>query len=121
MDTLQNRTGNANFAAIPEIGNFTNILFYLRKNNVNWQYLNYLKEITTLNDEVISSWLNINSKTLRAYRKPDSILKDNMKEHLLLLISSLKKISTSGCKQKTDFLTIYLQMISLIPLSVSSL
>ena len=102
MDTLENRTGYANIAAIPEIGNFTNILFYLRKNNVNWQYLNYLKEITTLNDEIISSWLNINPKTLRAYRKPESVLKDNVKEHLVLIIS-LYKHGTDVFESKENF------------------
>lgn len=73
--------------SIPEVSNFTKILFYIRQNNINWKYFNYLKEITTLNDEIISTWLNINSKTLRAYRKPESTSKENIKEHLVLLIS----------------------------------
>jgi hypothetical protein len=76
-----------NISTIPEIGNFTKILFYLRNNDVNWNYFNYFKEITTLSDEITSSWLNINSKTLRAYRKPESTSKDNVKEHLVLLIA----------------------------------
>jgi uncharacterized protein (DUF2384 family) len=87
MATLERIKSSSQIAEIPEIGNFTKILFYLRQNNVNWIYFNYLKEITTLNDEIISAWLNINSKTLRAYRKPESISKDNIKEHLVLLIS----------------------------------
>ena len=53
----------------------------------NWNYFNYFKEITTLSDEITSNWLNINSKTLRAYRKPQSTSKDNVKEHLVLLIA----------------------------------
>jgi hypothetical protein len=76
-----------NISTIPEIGNFTKILFYLRNNDVNWNYFNYFKEITTLSDEITSNWLNINSKTLRAYRKPESTSKDNIKEHLVLLIA----------------------------------
>ena len=72
---------------IPEISNFTKVLFYLRQNNINFRYFNYLKEITTLSDEIISNWLSINPKTLRAYRKPESTSKDNIKEHLVLLIS----------------------------------
>ncbi len=76
-----------NISTIPEIGNFTKILFYLRNNDVNWNYFNYFKEITTLSDEITSNWLNINSKTLRAYRKPESTSKDNVKEHLVLLIA----------------------------------
>jgi hypothetical protein len=76
-----------NISTIPEIGNFTKILFYLRNNDVNWNYFNYFKEITTLSDEITSNWLNINSKTLRAYRKPESTSKDNVKEHLVLIIA----------------------------------
>jgi len=87
MASLVKTVNRENIAEIPEISNFTKVLFYLRQNNINWIYFNYFKQITTLNDEIISDWLNINSKTLRAYRKPESISKDNIKEHLILLIS----------------------------------
>ena len=84
------KAGTEYISNIPEISNFTKILFYLRQNNVNWRYFNYLKEITTLSDEIISNWLSINPKTLRAYRKPESTSKENIKEHLVLLISLYK-------------------------------
>lgn len=87
MASLVKTVSRGNIAQIPEISNFTKVLFYLRQNNINWVYFNYFKQITTLSDEIISDWLNINSKTLRAYRKPESISKDNIKEHLVLLIS----------------------------------
>jgi len=87
MASLVKTVNRENIAEIPEISNFTKVLFYLRQNNINWIYFNYFKQITSLNDEIISDWLNINSKTLRAYRKPESISKDNIKEHLVLLIS----------------------------------
>ena len=87
MATLGISSVKQNISTIPEIGNFTKILFYLRNNDVNWNYFNYFKEITTLSDEITSNWLNINPKTLRAYRKPQSISKDNIKEHLVLLIA----------------------------------
>ena len=87
MATLVKNRRRENIAEIPEISNFTKVLFFIRENNVNWNYFNYLKEITTLNDEIIANWLNITSKTLRAYRKPESMSKDNIKEHLIVLIS----------------------------------
>lgn len=87
MATLVKNKRRENIAEIPEISNFTKVLFFIRENNVNWNYFNYLKEITTLNDEIIANWLNITSKTLRAYRKPESMSKDNIKEHLIVLIS----------------------------------
>lgn len=101
MATLVKNT-RENIAEIPEIGNFTKVLFYLKKNNVNWTYFNYLKQITTLNDEIVSTWLNITSKTLRAYRKPESISKDNIKEHLVLLIS-LYEHGTDIFESKENF------------------
>jgi len=90
METLFKTVSTEGIAEIPEISNFTKVLFYLRQNNINWVYFNYFKQLTTLNDEIISDWLNINSKTLRAYRKPESVSKDNIKEHLVLLISLYK-------------------------------
>ncbi len=90
MTVLERKSIKKNVAEIPEIGNFTKIHFYLRKHDVNWVYFDYFKGITTLSDEVISDWLNINPKTLRSYRKPESISKDNVKEHLVLLISLYK-------------------------------
>jgi len=87
MTTLVKTISRDSIAEIPEIGNFTKVLFYLRQNNIDWIYFSYFKQITTFSDEIISAWLNINSKTLRAYRKPKSVSKDNIKEHLVLLIS----------------------------------
>jgi hypothetical protein len=84
---MENVLSKTSIAKIPNIGDFTKILFFLRGNDINWNYFRYFKEISTLSDEITSSWLSINSKTLRAYRKPDSTSKDNIKEHLILLIS----------------------------------
>ncbi|MFA6944744.1 MAG: MbcA/ParS/Xre antitoxin family protein [Pedobacter sp.] len=87
MASLVKTVNHESIAEIPEVSNFTKVLFYLRQNNINWKYFNYFKQRTTLSDEIISDWLNINPKTLRAYRKPESVSKDNIKEHLVLLIS----------------------------------
>lgn len=102
MGVLARNTIPLTIPKIPEISNFTNILFYLEKHNINWVYFNYFKEMTTLSDEIISSWLNINPKTLRAYRKPESISRDNIKEHLVLLIS-LYKHGTDVFESKENF------------------
>lgn len=72
---------------IPDISNYADIFFYIQKNTIDWHYLTYLKQVTTFNDEVISDWLNISVKTLRAYRKPDTIdFKENLKEHIVLIL-----------------------------------
>jgi uncharacterized protein (DUF2384 family) len=73
---------------IPNIGNYSEIFFYLKKNKIDWHYLTHLKQLTTFNDDVISDWLSISVKTLRAYRKPDTIdFKENLKEHIVLILA----------------------------------
>jgi len=72
---------------IPDMSNYTDVFFYVKNNIIDWQYLIYLKEVTTFSDDVISDWLNISVKTLRAYRKPETSFKENMKEHIVLILS----------------------------------
>ena len=72
---------------IPSISNYSDVFFYIRNHDIDWNYLNYLKELTTFSDEVISDWLNISVKTLRTYRKPETKFKDNLKEHIVLIVS----------------------------------
>ncbi len=72
---------------IPDISNYSDVFFYIRNHNIDWSYLNYLKELTTFSDDVISDWLNISVKTLRTYRKPETKFKENLKEHIVLILS----------------------------------
>ncbi len=72
---------------IPDINHYSDIFFYIRNHNVDWKYLNYLKDLTTFSDDVISDWLNISVKTLRTYRKPEAKFKENLKEHIVLILS----------------------------------
>lgn len=72
---------------VPAIGNDIDILFFIKNEEVDLQYLNYLKEITSFSDEVIAHWLDVSVKTLRNYRKSESDLKESLKEHLVLLLS----------------------------------
>ena len=72
---------------IPSISNYSDVFFYIRNHDIDWNYLNYLKELTTFSDEVISDWLNISVKTLRTYRRPETKFKDNLKEHIVLILS----------------------------------
>ena len=72
---------------VPAIGNDIDILFFIKNEEVDLQYLNYLKEITSFSDEVVAHWLDVSVKTLRNYRKSESDLKESLKEHLVLLLS----------------------------------
>lgn len=76
-----------NKSHVPAIGNDIDILFFIRNEEVDLRYLNHLKEISSFSDEVIANWFDISVKTLRNYRKSESVLKENLKEHLVLLLS----------------------------------
>ena len=66
------------------------IVTLVNKININWKYLRLFKEYTSVKDDTISDWLNINVRTLRNYRKYEINFKDNIKEQLILLFSLFK-------------------------------
>jgi len=72
---------------IPKGINDVDILMYLRKEKVNWEYVKTLKDSTHFKDEAISNWLNVSVKTFRSYKRPKQEFNDNIKEHVLLLLS----------------------------------
>lgn len=83
------------------------LLTILRTKNINWQYINAIRNLTGMSDEVLSTWLNVTVRTLRSYRKHKSgtteLLKDHFKEHVLLLLSLMKHgISVFGSRDKFD-------------------
>lgn len=87
---------------IPAIRNYTDVFFYTRNHTIDWSYLSYLKELTTFSDEVISDWLSISVKTLRAYRKPETTFKESLKEHIVLILS-LYEHGTCVFESKENF------------------
>lgn len=75
---------------IPEKLSNAEVISWLQTKEINWEYLLLFKEYSMLKDDILSNWLNISVKTLRNYRKPGIKFKDNVKEHLLLLLSLFK-------------------------------
>jgi len=81
----------------------SDILTFLHTKDVNWKYINMIKEFTGFNDDVISEWLNISVRTFRTYRQPDIKFKENIKEHILLLLSLFKHgIKVFGSSNEFD-------------------
>jgi uncharacterized protein (DUF2384 family) len=76
--------------AVPGQISDSEVLTFLQTNDVNWKYINIIKELTGFNDEVISDWLNISVRTFRTYRQPENKFKENIKEHILLLLSIIR-------------------------------
>jgi hypothetical protein len=73
-------------------GYFTDseVLDYMFSRDVDWRHVLTLSQLTGTSDILVSDWLNVNVKTLREYRKPGMQLKENIKEHVLLLLSLMK-------------------------------
>ena len=62
----------------------------LKTDKVGPQHLQALKDLTLLNDEKISDWLDISVKTFRSYKRPNSIIKARIKEHAVMALSLIK-------------------------------
>ena len=79
------------------------ILNLLHTNEINGEYIEAIKEITDLKDEVISVWLNISVRSIRSYRQSNSRLKENLKEQVIVLLSLIKHgIQVFGTKDGFD-------------------
>jgi len=72
---------------IPESLSDAEVIYWVQSGQIGWRHMSFLKDYTALNDETLSDWLNISVKTIRNYRKPECTLNDNIKEHLVLLLS----------------------------------
>ena len=83
-------TGNVVLDSVPRYINDGEMLHLLYTTDINWRYVNAIKTLTDLSDNIISDWLNISVKTFREYKKPKSIFKENVKEQVLLLLSLIK-------------------------------
>jgi len=75
---------------IPERISDSEVLNLLKTENINWEYVSFVKTFTKIKDELLSDWLNVNVKTFRSYKKNESELKENLKEQIILLISLFK-------------------------------
>lgn len=65
-------------------------LTMVKGNKIGAQHLQAIKDLTALNDEKISDWLDVSVKTYRSYKKPDTIIKERIQEHTVLTLSLIK-------------------------------
>jgi len=75
---------------IPDRITDSEVLTILKSNKVTGSYIAYIKDFTNIKDELLSLWLNVNVKTLRSYKRGDVLLKENLQEQVILLISLFK-------------------------------
>jgi len=75
---------------IPDRITDSEVLTILKSNKVTGSYIAYIKDFTNIKDELLSLWLNVNVKTFRSYKRGDVMLKENLQEQVILLISLFK-------------------------------
>lgn len=66
------------------------IIYSITKNGGSKTYFSTLKSISEEDDKEISTWLGMTEKTYRNYRNEDKLVKSNLMEHLVMLISLFK-------------------------------
>ncbi|SMD38079.1 Protein of unknown function [Reichenbachiella faecimaris] len=75
---------------LPEIVSEPDILYAVRKNNINSAHIGALKDLSGLKDDILSSTLNMNTKTFRSYKLAPSPIKPHVQEHVLAMLSLFK-------------------------------
>lgn len=76
------------------------VLEHLYGRDIDWRYFSTIKNLTGSSDSTISDWLNLSVKTLREYRKPGSTSRENIKEHVIILLTLIKHgIRVFGSKE----------------------
>jgi len=76
---------------IPTLNDFSKIYFYTTQNKFDNDFVKTLDSMIGLNDTILSDWLSITPRTFRNYKKnTDLVLKGNIKEHIVLIISLYK-------------------------------
>lgn len=75
---------------IPSVVSEPDILYAVRKHTINSSHIGVLKELSGLKDDLLSTTLNMNTKTFRSYKLAPSAIKPHVQEHVLALLSLFK-------------------------------
>ncbi|WP_420579795.1 antitoxin Xre/MbcA/ParS toxin-binding domain-containing protein [Reichenbachiella sp.] len=77
------------------------ILYAIRKHDINSGHISMLKDLSGLKDDLLSDALNMNTKTFRSYKQTPSPIKPHVREHVLALLSLYNHgIAVFGSSQK---------------------
>jgi len=75
---------------IPEITNYTEIYLLLNKKEITYEYLCCLKRITKINNNKLTDWLNISTRTLRQFVNNEREIDNHTQERIVLILSLIK-------------------------------
>lgn len=88
---------------LPIVSDVSNVYLYTTHSQLDKEFIAILDRLIGLGDALLSKWLNITTRTLRNYKnKKDLVLKGNLKEHIILILS-LYKHGTDVFSSVKDF------------------
>ncbi|MBO9619020.1 MAG: DUF2384 domain-containing protein [Niabella sp.] len=90
QDVLSKKGYQEIIETIPLVSDDLQVYYYTTNHRIDNKYVRLLNDLIQANDEIIAQWLNITPKTFRNYKSKDLSLKDNTKEHIVLLLSLYK-------------------------------
>lgn len=76
---------------VPEYNNDLDRIDLLYANEVDWQYMNAMKNMSDCTDETLSGFLNLSVKTFREYKKPNAAFNAQLQEHVLMILALFKQ------------------------------
>ncbi len=75
---------------IPQAISEPDVLYAVRQNNITSNYIDRLKRLSGLKDELLSASLNLNIKTFRSYKLKPITIKPYLQEHVFTLLALFK-------------------------------
>jgi len=100
MKTQDDTNNNLLMEPIPTYNTTSNIISFISSTSIDSQYIQLLKNYTNYNDDDISTWLNMNVKTFRSYKKNISPIRPDIQEHTICLLSLVKHgVAVFGSKE----------------------
>ena len=75
---------------IPAQASDPEVLYAVRQNQVTSNFIDDLKKLSGLKDELLSSSLNLNIKTFRSYKLKSMPMKPYLQEHVFFLLALFK-------------------------------
>lgn len=85
---------------IPEHFHAERVLQMINSDMVDSNYLVLLKSLSAFSDMALATYLHLNVKTYRSYRDSQEVLRRDLQEHVLMLLSLMKHgISVFGSRE----------------------
>ena len=75
---------------IPSAVSEPDILFAVRQNKITSNHIEFLKALSGLTDDLLSTSLNLNIKTFRSYKQRITPIKPYLQEHVFTLLTLFK-------------------------------